>query len=91
MSSNFTIEYKNIQYSFDDLCEREYIGSLNCTSMISGFFNLFDFNPEMWKNQTILNQQLIKHESILTVCTKTPPLVFILCFFLLFCLVGVPL
>ena len=72
LSLNFTIEYNNTQYSFNDLCEREYyIGSLNCTSITHGFFNIFDYNPQLWQNQTVLNQQLIKHESILNVCKKT--------------------
>ena len=57
-SINFSIDLDSSMWNFDDLCFKD-CNQCQCISKQSGIFNLFQFNPTLWKNETSIYNKFI--------------------------------
>ena len=64
---NVTNTYNGVEYSFTDLCARPYPSYPNCESFESGLLGLFQFNPNLWSNQSSIQKILDQNSAVLFV------------------------
>ena len=67
-SMNLTIEYDGNEYTFDDICAREYYDYHTCLSQENGIFSLWNFDESQWQIQDNIQSRLDAYSSVIGVC-----------------------